>query len=180
VTYLSDSSDQLAITLPCLYLILLIRPPSKKAHVEKLTLKQAVEEAKLASVSLLNEKERISTLMWVWTLLALQNQQVSIFIIWLLILVEGNNNPPITITIIIFNTNTKEGLECYAFGGTSTLCVGHVINFKAFFLLPKTWCLVDSSPNPQLNLLEVKTIISISPKTFFSENNNTKRFPNTL
>jgi hypothetical protein len=88
----------------------------------------------------------------------------SSFLIYFIIRVlatSGKDNPP----IIIFQE--KEGTNCYAFGGLSTVREGDYDDFKPFLELTKTWYLVDSSPIPRTPM--ARTIISASPKTLFSE-----------
>ncbi|KAK3811666.1 MAG: hypothetical protein J3R72DRAFT_69794 [Linnemannia gamsii] len=78
------------------------------------------------------------------------------------LLAESNDDDP---PIIIFHT--KGGSECFVFGGRSTVRSGDIDTFKPFLNLSDTWYFADSSPSPALK--GAKTVISVSPKTLFSE-----------
>ncbi|KAG0246080.1 hypothetical protein BG011_002565, partial [Mortierella polycephala] len=80
-----------------------------------------------------------------------------------LLTTSSDDNPP----IVIFQE--KGGSKCYVYGRLSTLRYGDIEDFRPFLNLPETWYLVDSSPNPLL--VRAKTIISVSPKTLYSEMN---------
>ncbi|KAF9160364.1 hypothetical protein BGX20_002544 [Mortierella sp. AD010] len=66
---------------------------------------------------------------------------------------------------IIFHT--KRNSKCFIYTGGSpqhsAVYSGAIEDFEGFISLPKTWCLVDSSPDPVLNV--ARTVISASPKT---------------
>ncbi|KAF9352096.1 hypothetical protein BGX26_010023 [Mortierella sp. AD094] len=66
---------------------------------------------------------------------------------------------------IIFHT--KRSSKCFVFTGGSpqhsAVYSGVIEDFEDFISLPKTWYLVDSSPDPVLN--KARTVISASPKT---------------
>lgn len=78
-----------------------------------------------------------------------------------LLAASSDDNP----SIVVFHE--KGGSKCYVFGGVSTLRYGDIEDFRPFLDLRETWYLVDSAPRPQL--VEAKTIISVSPKTLYSE-----------
>lgn len=88
----------------------------------------------------------------------------SVFLIYLAIrlLAESNDdNPP----IIIYHT--KSSKICFVFGGCSTVRSGNIEDFAPFLTLADTWYFVDSSLGPVLD--KARTVISVSPKTLFSE-----------
>ncbi|KFH63328.1 hypothetical protein MVEG_10738 [Podila verticillata NRRL 6337] len=88
----------------------------------------------------------------------------SVFLIYLairLLAESDDDNPP----IIIFHTKWSD--ICFVFGGCSTVRSGNIKDFTPFLTLTDTWYFVDSAPEPVLD--KARTVVSVSPKTLFSE-----------
>ncbi|KAI9233715.1 MAG: hypothetical protein BYD32DRAFT_118635 [Podila humilis] len=88
----------------------------------------------------------------------------SVFLIYLairLLAESDDDNPP----IIIFHTKWSD--ICFVFGGCSTVRSGNIKDFAPFLTLTDTWYFVDSAPEPVLD--KARTVVSVSPKTLFSE-----------
>lgn len=87
----------------------------------------------------------------------------SAFLLYLILqlFVESTSNSP----IIIFHSE-----KWYAFGGTTALRVGNREDFEPFLRLPDAWYLADSPSEPLMEDVKARTLFSVSPNTFNSEN----------
>ena len=90
----------------------------------------------------------------------------SFFLYFVVRLLCESKDPP----IVIFHS--REGQDCYAFGGTATLRIGTVQEFKSFLFLPQIWYLADSPPSSAVDFVEATSLYSMSPQKFYSDHGN--------